>query len=443
MPVNDDRQLIGGEEWCALPELGLPWVKSRVDSGARTSSLHAWNIHRFSRDGADWVSFRVHPLQRDRRTVVRCEAPLVDHRGVKSSSGATEARYVIRTTLVLAGQRFEVELTLTSRDSMGFRMLLGREAMAERLIVDPSTSFRGQVPAGGELDAAYAPHRVVAPHLDIGVLADRGRKPILDALHQAAASRGHSLRVVDPSACRVRFEGAREIVEGADVPEPGSFDAIVALCSRPNAATAGLLLRHFEHLGAYSPNPARAVLEASDRAVAYQRLARSGVRLPDAGWSAGGRTEPVGDASRYLVRGAGDDDGRIVSAGATGLEDTTGRGVLVQSLPGTGELVRCFVAGTRVLVTPLAPGDGGILSRPRGRAPRLQRASRRDIRRAVRALGVTLARVDALIDDDQPIILDVDPFAFASAAGKSAATCADALLAHVERAMGSAARHAG
>ena len=425
-----------------MPDLGLAWVKSRVDSGARTSALHAWNIRRFSRDGADWVSFRVHPLQRDRRTVVNCEAPLVDRRGVKSSSGATEARYVIRTTLALSGLRFPVELTLTSRDSMGYRMLLGREAMTDRLIVDPSVSCLGRVPTGEELDAAYAPHRAAAPHLDIGVLSDRTASPLLDALQTGIASREHTLRVLDPTACQVRFEGAHEHVDGAGAPESLGLDAIVALCPRSSASTTGLLLRHFEHLGAYSPNPARAVLDAADRAIAYQRLARSGVRLPSARWCPAGAGASVADGARCLVRGGCADDSRLVSPGGSGGFGPGNGPALVQVLPAGGELVRCYVVGTRVFVTPLAPGDDGVLTRPRGRSPKLQRESRRDVRRAARALGVKLARVDALLHDDGLIVLDVDPFAFPAVSGKTAVACADALLTHVERAMGSASRHA-
>lgn len=113
------KNIIGCEEWCALPELGLPTVKARVDSGAKTSSLHAFNISTFRRDNVLWVSFEVHPIQNNRRTVIRCESPVIDRRSIRSSSGETEKRYVISSPLKLGDDIWNIELTLTNRDSDG------------------------------------------------------------------------------------------------------------------------------------------------------------------------------------------------------------------------------------------------------------------------------------------------------------------------------------
>ncbi|WP_392345023.1 ATP-dependent zinc protease [Parasynechococcus sp.] len=132
----------GGEEWCSLPGFGLPAIKARVDSGAATSSLHAFNIVPFQRNGELWISFEVHPLQNDRSVVVRHEAPVLEQRGVRNTSGISETRYVIREELVLGEQRWPMKLTLTNRDAMGYRMLLGREAMVGRVLVDPEGSHQ-------------------------------------------------------------------------------------------------------------------------------------------------------------------------------------------------------------------------------------------------------------------------------------------------------------
>ncbi len=138
MAQTPEKRIIGCEEWCAFPELGIPAIKARVDSGAKTSAIHAFNLNTFRRDGALWVSFEVHPIQHNRHIVIRCERPVVDKRTVKSSSGEAETRYVVSAPLKLGGEIWDVELTLSNRDSMGFRMLLGREAMIDRLIVDPA-----------------------------------------------------------------------------------------------------------------------------------------------------------------------------------------------------------------------------------------------------------------------------------------------------------------
>ncbi len=138
--------IVGNAEWCALPELNLPAIRARIDSGAKTSSIHAYNITQFERDNSSWVSFEVHPIKKDNATVVFCEAELVDRREVKSSNGTTEKRFVIKTPFSINDQTWDIELTLTNRDSMGFRMLLGREAMQERILIDPSSkSIFGKV----------------------------------------------------------------------------------------------------------------------------------------------------------------------------------------------------------------------------------------------------------------------------------------------------------
>ena len=137
----EKKVILGKEEWCALPELGLPAIKARVDSGAKTSSLHAFNLHEFEENGKKYVHFDIHPVQDNRKIIQSCRGRVVDRRSVKSSSGDKEKRYVIRTPIRLGEQSWDIEITLTNRDTMGYRMLLGREAMAGRTLIDPDASF--------------------------------------------------------------------------------------------------------------------------------------------------------------------------------------------------------------------------------------------------------------------------------------------------------------
>lgn len=132
---------IGWREWVALPDLGVETIKVKVDTGARTSSLHAFALEEFSHRGRRMVRFEIHPEQRSTRSGSVVEVPLHDRRRVRSSSGESELRPVIRTTVELLDARWEVELTLTRRDAMGFRMLLGRQAVRGRFVVDPGASF--------------------------------------------------------------------------------------------------------------------------------------------------------------------------------------------------------------------------------------------------------------------------------------------------------------
>lgn len=138
--------VIGWREWVALPALGITTIKVKVDSGARSSSLHAFDVKTFDREGMQWVRFKVHPLQRSREKIVVVEALVLEYRSVKSSSGIAKMRPVIITQVELLGERWPVELTLASRDNMGFRMLLGREAFRGKFLVDGGRSYYGGRP---------------------------------------------------------------------------------------------------------------------------------------------------------------------------------------------------------------------------------------------------------------------------------------------------------
>jgi len=135
------RLVIGWREWIVLPGLGVHSIKAKVDTGARTSSLHAFDVEEFCRRGRDMVRFTIHPEQRTARREITVEAPLCDRRRVTPSSGHAEVRPVVVVDVELLGQRWPVELTLTRRDAMGFRMLLGRQAIRDRFVVDPGRSF--------------------------------------------------------------------------------------------------------------------------------------------------------------------------------------------------------------------------------------------------------------------------------------------------------------
>lgn len=135
------KVLIGWQEWCALPKHHIPAIKAKIDTGAKTSALHASDIRPFHRHGALFVHFIVHPLQRSTKFAQPCTALVVDQRNVKNSGGHKELRYVIHTSITLGQMTWDIEITLTNRDPMVFRMLLGRDALKGHSIVDPGKSL--------------------------------------------------------------------------------------------------------------------------------------------------------------------------------------------------------------------------------------------------------------------------------------------------------------
>lgn len=133
----------GWREWVGLPELGIEWLKAKIDTGARTSSLHAFDVVEFEREGEEWARFTVYPWQDSADDAVVHETRVHDRRAVRSSSGHTEHRIVVTMPVRLVGRDVEAEITLTNRDEMGFRMLIGREALRQGFLVDPARSFLG------------------------------------------------------------------------------------------------------------------------------------------------------------------------------------------------------------------------------------------------------------------------------------------------------------
>ncbi len=150
-----DKIIIGWREWCALPSLNIPAIKAKIDTGARTSSLHAFDIRTTHTEQKDRVHFSIHPIQGNNKIVVQCHATILDERYVMSSSGHKELRCVISTTVNLGDLSWEIELTLSDRDPLRFRMLLGREALKKNVIINPSRSLSLGRIKKAELRALY------------------------------------------------------------------------------------------------------------------------------------------------------------------------------------------------------------------------------------------------------------------------------------------------
>ncbi|MDH5767072.1 MAG: RimK/LysX family protein, partial [Gammaproteobacteria bacterium] len=257
--------IVGSEEWCSLPAMGIPAIKARVDSGAKTSSIHAFNIQTFRRSGQTWVSFEVHPIQNDRRTVIRCEQPVIDKRTVKSSSGISETRYVVVTTIKAGHDAWDIELTLANRDSMGYRMLLGREAMNGRMLVDPSLSFcLGEVKAGA-LEEYYGKKKQERCGLKIGLLASNQELYSNQRILEAGEERGHEMVFLNIKQCYMKLDATEPEAHYRGGKVLGDLDAIITRI-RPSVTFYGCALaRQFESMGVYTINSSSAIAQSRDK----------------------------------------------------------------------------------------------------------------------------------------------------------------------------------
>ena len=272
--------IIGKEEWCGLNDLGLPAVKARVDSGAKTSSLHAFNIHPFTEKGKKYVHFDIHPLQDTRKIIQSCRGEVVDQRDVKNSGGDKEKRMVIKTPVTLGDETWDIELTLTNRDSMGYRMLLGREAMKERVLIDPEASFcLGEVEET-ELKDFYQTVETKKNGLKILVLASNPNLYSNKRLMEAGEERGHDMHFINISQCYMNISANKpevyyrggELLEGVDAVIPRIKPAMTFYgCS---------LTRQFKSTGAYCLNGAIAISVSRDKLRSLQLLSDHGVPMP-------------------------------------------------------------------------------------------------------------------------------------------------------------------
>lgn len=425
--MSQNKLLVGAEEWCRFPDLAIPAVKARVDSGAKTSSLHAINIQSFKRSGMPWVRFDVCPIQNNRKTVVQCEAPVHDRRKVKSSSGTSETRYVIKTTLGIGDSSWEVEVTLTNRDAMGYRMLLGREAMAGRIYVDPEESFLAGDISEDELKELYQTKKSPKSGLKIGLLASNPNLYSNRRIIEAGEQHGHEMVFLNIKHCYMKMDAEAPEVHYRGGSVLNDLDAVIPRI-RPSMTFYGCALtRQFESMGVYALNTAEAITQSRDKLHSLQRLFESDIDIPITGFA----NSPLEtDDLINMVGGAP----LIVKL----LEGTQGKGVvlaetkkaaesvinafkslkadiLVQEFikEAQGKDIRCFVVDGKVVSAiqrEAEPGEFRANIHQGGTASVIKPTAeeKRIAIRAAKCMGLSVAGVDIIRSAKGPLLLEVN-----------------------------------
>ncbi len=283
MPTN--KIILGSEEWCSFPKLGILAIKARVDSGAKTSALHAINITPFRKEDESWVKFDINPIQNNLKTVIHCEAKLVGKRIVKSSSGFSEQRHVIKTDLAIGNDVWEIEMTLTNRDSMGFSMLLGREAMSGRILVDPEQKYLLGQTSPENLKDLYRNAVPAKTALRIGVLASNPELYSNKRLMKAGEMRGHEMHFLNIKECYMKLDAHNPEIHYRGGKVLDNFDAIIPRI-RPSMTFYGCALtRQFEAMKVFCLNSAAAITQSRDKLFSLQLLLHHGVDIPTTGFA--------------------------------------------------------------------------------------------------------------------------------------------------------------
>ena len=427
MGTTDSKIVIGREEWCALPELGIPAVKARVDSGAKTSSIHAFNIQPFRRNSQPWVSFEIHPIQKNRRTVIRCEYPVADKRTVKSSSGSAETRYVISTNLKIGNQLWNIEVTLANRDSMGFRMLLGREAMNGRLIVDPElASTLGEV-SDDEINQLYGKPKALESGLKIALLASDESLYSNQRLLEAGRERGHEMLFLNAKQCYMKLDALEPEAHYRGGLLLNDLNAVITRI-RPNVTFYGTALaRQFESMGVLTVNSSSAIAQSRDKLFSLQLLLKNGINIPTTGFAnspmdTNDLIEMVGGAPLIVKLLEGTQGRGVVLAETKKAAESVinafkslRANLLVQKFirEADGKDLRCFVIDGKVVASierKAAPGEFRANIHMGGSASivKITPEERSLAIKAAKVLGLQVAGVDIIRSERGPLLLEVN-----------------------------------
>ncbi len=423
----DNLQIIGSEEWCVFGDLGIPAIKARVDSGAKTSSLQAANIKIVNRGANEWVKFEVSPLQENRSIAIECQARLVDRRMVKSSSGISEVRLVIKTPVTIGDCTFDIELTLANRDTMEFRMLLGREALNERFIVNPAVSYQLQSFEDAEVNKLYAPYFKEKSGLKIALLASNPLLYSNKRLMEAAEARGHEIVFLNVEQAYMKLDAHSPEIRYRGGAILKDFDAVIPRIKPAVTFYGCALIRQFKNLGVYCQNSAEAISQSRDKLFASQLFSNNDIHIPITGFA----KSPMDTKDLIkMVNGAP----LIIKL----LESTQGKGVvlaetnkaaesvinafksvntniLVQEFikEANGQDIRCFVVNGRVVASMQRQAQkgefranihqGGIAS-----IIKITPEEKKLALKAAKVLNLAVAGVDIIRSNKGPLLLEVN-----------------------------------
>lgn len=426
MPDEQNEQIVlGWEEWISLPKLGIPAIAAKIDTGARTSALHAFAIEPFGSDHNPFVRFGVHPIPDHPEVEVYCSAKLIDRREVTSSNGEKELRYVIETQVRIGDKEWPIEVSLSNRDTMQHRMLLGRNAIDEDMIVDPNNAFLLDE-LSYDLYGGLKKSKPIARPLRIGLLTREPDNYTSRRILQAAEERGHVCEIINTSRCYMNINSLAPEVryDGRALPR---FDAVIPRIGNSITSYGMAVVRQFDLMGSFCVNKAAAIGASRDKLFAHQILAQYQIDMPITAFahSPHDTTELidiVGGAPLVMKLMEGT-QGKGVVLGETrkAAESVIGafRGLranfLVQEFikEASGSDVRCLVIGGKVIAAMQRQAQDGefranVHQGGEVSATKISKAERAIAVKAARVVGLGVAGVDILRSDHGPKVLEIN-----------------------------------
>ncbi|GHF13675.1 alpha-L-glutamate ligase [Kordiimonas sediminis] len=440
---------VGWEEWVSLPSLGIPALKVKTDTGARTSSLHAFNIQPFGSEKNPKVRFGIHPIPEKPEIEVFCSAPVIDKREVTSSNGQTELRYVIKTPITLGDQTWDIEVTLANREGMSYRMLLGRTAL-EGITVKPDESFL-QPTLSYDL---YAKHKKSVPikrPLRIAILTRAPSIYSTRRLVEAAEAHDHEVELIDTKRCYLNIQSHSPNVHYDGKPLP-YYDAVIPRIGASLTFYGMAVVRQFEAMGTYCVNTADAIGMSRDKLAAHQILARHRIPMPTTAFANSPKDtnsliDLVGGAPTVLkllesTQGKGvvlAETKKAASAVISAFQNLEANFIAQEFVKeAAGSDLRCFVVGKKVVASMMrVAGDDDFRSNLHAggsaKKVRITKEERSLALKASKAMGLKVAGVDLIRAESGPKVLEINSSPGLEGIEKtSGIDVADAIIQHIE-----------
>ncbi|MGA7329169.1 MAG: 30S ribosomal protein S6--L-glutamate ligase [Rhodomicrobium sp.] len=418
--------VLGWREWVALPQLGLPAVKAKIDTGAKTSALHAFSIETFGPANAPKVRFGVHPVDYSPQVEVWCTANVVDRRHVRSSNGQAEHRYIISTPIRIGDHEWPIEVSLSNRYTMAHRMLLGRTALdAQSVIIRPWSEYL-QRKLSFEVYAEQGLNAPLRRSLRIALLTMEPDNFSNQRLIEAAEKRDHVIEPINTLRCYMNIKSIASAVhyEGKSLPD---YDFVIPRVGASITAYGTAVVRQFEMTGAQVLNSAQAILQSRDKLFAHQLMAMHKLPMPDTAFASSHHD------TEDLIRMVGGTP-LVIKL----LQSTQGKGVLlaenrqtaaslIEALrnadasfllqqfisEASGQDLRCIVLDGKVIAAMVRRATGGDFRANihKGGVALEARITPEERKLAVRAasrLGLKFAGVDLLRSAKGPLLLEVN-----------------------------------